>query len=126
MEHDKRGLGGGRPAKGSAKPPRGGRKRDTSAMGNMMARLSLSLSLSLTLARMTPTLALALALTQPGNMLQYDGVTGKGSRAPAGASSSLPYGVPGSLNNVAYMSTQPQPMSRLLLPSAKVRPDGLT
>ena len=63
MEHDKRGLGGGRPAKGSAKPPRGGRKRDTSAMGNMMARLSLSLSLSLTLARMTPTLALALALT---------------------------------------------------------------
>jgi len=63
MEHDKRGLGGGRPAKGSAKPPRGGRKRDTSAMGNMMARLTLSLSLSLTLARMTPTLALALALT---------------------------------------------------------------
>ena len=37
MAHDERSLGGGRPAKGPAKAPRGSRKRDASAMGNMMA-----------------------------------------------------------------------------------------
>ena len=36
--------------------------------------------------------------------------------------------MPGSLNSVAYMGGMggmPQPMSRLSLPSAKVRPDGV-
>merc|ERR1719272_1637286 len=87
---DERTVGAVRPAKAPK-----GRKKDTSAMGNMM---------------------------------QYNGVTGKGTRTP---SYEPGYGMPGSLNSVAYMGGMggmggmPQPMSRLSLPSAKVRPDGV-
>lgn len=70
-----------------------------------------------------------------GNMLQYNGVTGKGSRVPAHgpASSSLGYDLPGSLTQGSLMSGQaayrsggqPAPPSRAGLPFWKVRPDGI-
>ena len=56
-------------------------------------------------------------------MLQYNGVTGKGSRVPphGAASSSLGYGLPGSLSQGAYMSGgQQPPPSRAGVPFWKV------